>query len=632
MTVFLLLLIVIKSAVYVLVSWFIGKRILQALNCHLLFWVNTFISLLISQLTIVFLFTVYSTGFQSLMVFLPLPFLVYYFLQKRKRTVVKEHYVKSRGKLSAFIFFVVILVFNLFRINNPIIGLEYEMTSDLAFYAKAANYIGYSGVENIYLNFFQFNDIHPVLYHYGDLWHISAIQHILIIDPINAQLISWSVLWFIIWLGAVSIIESMVSKIKRKHLFIALGIFIVSGISFYIPTNTWLTKGDWWEQTILFYPKLNWVIILLIVLLLIIIKKAWNVLVTPILVIAILYLPVAPGLFIGMTVGLIFMLSLGVINKKNFFIQLFFLLFTTFLIAGFYWITAVKGNASSVNYTDYYSSPLAIKTAINILGSISIKMFLALFPFGILLLLIKQKLKNPLVVIPVFLVAGGGVAWALFHLMFDSVQLWGMIYIAITIVFIYYLLVYTFINIRNLRWYIVILIGLLFYQNISDLKSGFRQINKTFYKKVLSQIDTIDIDNKFVFFLPPSEIKNSFNKNVIVYTPLNYLIGKVKNYQPLCLSVFDIPIDTNNIYVREMEESIIWRTPFYQYAIEKWKTNPNLDIETLQLQFIEDYNVEYLIFKDEKQIPVSIKSKIMKVIIPENSEGYKFAVLNIINS
>jgi hypothetical protein len=346
-----------------------------------------------------------------------------------------------------------------------------------------------------------------------------------------------------------------------------------------------------------------------------------------IIIISVLYLPAAPGLFIGTTLVLLYFLITKRINNISFIYQLILLVITTIFIGGFYWMTSAKGSAKPGNYFEYYTSPLALKTAINILGSITVKMFLALFPFGVLLYLTKQKLKNTMIIIPALLVVGGGIAWAVFHLMFDSVQLWGMVYIAVTIVFGFYWLCYSIIKYPKTKWYIVILFLLLIFQNYNDFKSGFRKIDQRYYSEVLKEINTESPENNFVFYLPPSDIKNSFNKNVIVYTPLNYLIGKVKNYQPLCLSVFDIPIDTNNIYVREMEEGIIRRTPFYQYAIKKWKINSNLDIETLQLQFIEDYNVEYLIFKDENQIPISIKSKIMKVINPENSEGYKFAVL-----
>jgi len=152
--------------------------------------------------------------------------------------------------------------------------------------------------------------------------------------------------------------------------------------------------------------------------------------------------------------------------------------------------------------------------------------------------------------------------------------------------------------------------------------------NRTgFSKEYLSAIKT-SMDEKDkplgVYFKHESEYTNYYLK----YVRLNVLgayMEYIKPYfTPLCLSVYDIPKEAderlNALVEKEVETNI-----FYQYVLDKRKENPATTIATAQLDFIEEYNIQYAVFSEKASIPEGIQALAKEQFIDKNS-GEKFIV------
>lgn len=127
-----------------------------------------------------------------------------------------------------------------------------------------------------------------------------------------------------------------------------------------------------------------------------------------------------------------------------------------------------------------------------------------------------------------------------------------------------------------------------------------QQDEMEFYTKLKPELHLIT-NNGFAYFrnyeIP--EHRNSQYDRLMTVLPLNKIAYIVSNgyYAPYCLSVFDIPNDTDPIFDERT------KSDFWKYTQLKRKEQPLITLEDCTLLFIREKCIKYLIVESKAQLP-----------------------------
>lgn len=569
-------------------------------------FVREFTKICIGFYSIICIYSIYKTNGITInigLLLLGISFFIW--LYKNKYINNKTETIQKLFSIHSFLFLIIQLfvllfyfTFLYFKIKDPINNVNYECYGDFYIYAKIITHLNKTGIEGVFTDWYSGVIPNRNLYHFGELWFCAFFSNF-------TKQISFNVFYFQLFplclttyfLGASSLIEIYLKPQNYKTYFISILIVFICGISFYIPTTTIFTRGDWWNTSLLFQPKYFVSAIFTFYTFIFCTKYKLFPIIYIGLATIVANMVTAPSIliFIGCVILLLFVLrKITLISAIKFSLPII----VTLVFIGLYtlWIHHLNDintieKKMVANNSDTISLFIYLKTAFNCFVGQIIKSFLSLLPFIILLVISIQfkfveKLKNSIIVFIIFHLSSI-LSYAIFWNRVDAVQLWTNIYLPLSSIFCFLIVLFIFEN-RNyyIKTLLLFLIGLSFVQ--SETTKRFNIINKQFSTELIKKYNGKDA----VFFKSKDDYSSIFSKNVNMYAPCQYLIMNYEAYNPICLSIFEIPFSSTSI-LRNTEKEIIENAVFYKFVQLQKNRNEFKSIENSQIDFIKKFNVKY---------------------------------------
>lgn len=114
-----------------------------------------------------------------------------------------------------------------------------------------------------------------------------------------------------------------------------------------------------------------------------------------------------------------------------------------------------------------------------------------------------------------------------------------------------------------------------------------------------------------VFFKSGDDFTSVFTKNINLYAPYPYLNIFYPDYNPVCLSIFDIPKSDQPI-LRATEEEIIQNSTFYKFIQLQKKHQQFISVEQSQLDFIRLHRIEFAFVYRHSKLPASLEPYVLQ--------------------
>ena len=443
------------------------------------------------------------------------------------------------------------------------------------------------------------------LYHYSEM-HLTILSHFLNGSAyIQNYLFSTIPLFFtLVWYGFYTIALPFWNKKNSVFLMlISASCFFVAPIrEFVYPFQNYL-RGDIYDLVFSSYYKLSIILLFVLGLYHTINNTYYRVII--LLTLSIVYPTVLPAVIAMLAILII----LELIKRKRVAISFIICqLFVFILLALMLYIFKVKDvSGSSIGFIELYVGDISeyARTIVNITGSSICKIFLSTLPFTILLLVtIRSFIKKGLMYFigfSILLQGFGLLAWGLLFRMPDSVQLWFNIYLPIFSLLIFLALIFA---IRDKRFWVKSLGWILILANIFlhfPFKKKYSIANDQ-QKKILNKIQSYN-NNQFAFIKAPVEYNSIFAKNVSFGIIGGYFSYFNESFAPICINSTEISI------LSEWENDFVKAAPF-----TKWTNQQNAPLENLQLAFIKQHNIRFVLVSTKADIPNLIKQNAVTLL------------------
>lgn len=609
-----------------LVTYFIGHIAVAFLKIPTRYpFLNEFTKLVVSGFIIITGYSTYkSTG---ITINIGILFLAVIFLIWCKRSgylnTLKDAYPAIFTKrfipylAIQLILLLISFAFLLSKIKNPATGEIHEVFSDFYNYSKNIQNLKKTGIEAILNDWYSGIPSNRALYHFGELWQAAFYSAITFQSPFFAfyfQLFSLYLVVFI--LGAAALVEIFIHPSNKFFYLLSILILITCGISFYIPSDTFFTKGDWWNVSLTFQPKYFFPTIFVFYAL---VLTKFNKLV-PLQLVSIACIfccsVITPAVLIFTGLLLLYLFFSKRINFSSF-LQLSLISVFAVVFIGAYYLCINYLNSKHISDSQIVSAStfsfswfLYFKTAFNCFAGQLIKNAMS-FIFYILLLffLVKTKDKDnngliQILVIIVLIHIASLLSYALFNTLLDAVQLWSNIYIPLAAIFGFITVIYLIYKGSNIqRLAAAMLLFLCYYQ--ANIFYRFPIINQKYFNEVAKRYD----GGTTVFYKSGDDFISFFSKNVNLYSPSAFLIMKYDEYNPVCLSVLDIPRSKEKV-LYDGEAFIIRNSIFNKFIQVQKQHKKFVSSEQSQLDFIKDNNVKYAFTYPNATLPPNVRSMV----------------------
>jgi hypothetical protein len=492
---------------------------------------------------------------------------------------------------------------------------------DIQFYGRVAEAIGYSGIENNNVDAF-YPPTHPNAYHYFDIWTGVLFSKCFNIHPINSIVLGVYPLFSVVFAMGILLLLILLSKGKINLLLLTLisGLApFYSGFKLFYPS--FILKADIFNSSVEHSPKTLVIGFFIIFLFVLANKKSWNAFFIFSGIAAIAFINILPSLVIAVLI----LVCLFFFTKREIIIKLLpgIIIFclTILYFAVFYFIhttsvsnNSVEGNHSPLSKVSIFSIS-GCKSFINIIIGGSFQYFI-LMPFLILIggffffYRKKKAIRDTFQVVEkdffgvfITLFISGLLAWGLLYkTTLESVQFFSNLFIPLAAIFITIVLMYCMKGIFN--WVSWGLIALMLLINVYHSSSPSLFDKREW--KFLS-IFSENADSKWVNFRNLSEFNSIFNKNSIVYQPLEVLAYKFPRYSNASLNTVNIPINGVGDYVSD-ENKLVMNSPFYKFKISNEAENSFLGIEPAQLEFIKENKIKYISVSPFTDLPHALQN------------------------
>ena len=612
-------LVVLVNFLIVLAIYFLGGLLLKALNLTSNNKAkNNFISLLAGYTILVTIISIVVTkGVTSFIALLPI--LLYLLKTKKENSNKKEVWQIDNLKsvviaLFSFTTVTTLLQFFIYTGFNKEGSFIPEIHNDYIFYSNVSAHILQTGHENYYLN----STVSGLfLYHYSEMY-LTIFAHFLKGGAFiqNYLFGTMPILFTLVWYGFYSIAITIWSN--RSSLFLmvfsACCFFLAPIREFVYPFQHYLA-GDVYDLVFTNYYKLA-IILLFAIGLYHTINNATNRTII-LLTLGIVYPTILPAVLATLSIQIL----VDIIRKQRIDILLLICqLFVFVLLASMLYFFKVKiADKSSVSAIDLYIGNISeyIKTIINIGGSSVCKIMLTTLPITLLLFsniaLFKKNGLLFFIGFSLLLQAFGLLAWGLLFRMPDSVQLWFNIYLPVVAIIIYLVLIYAINDYRNwvkLFGWIFLLTNVLLH---FPIKESFSLINNQ-QKDIINKIQSHP-NNRFAFIKAPSEYNSIFDKNVSFGIIGSYLSYFNESYAPVCINTSEIPIQS------EWEKGFVKTAPF-----SKWLEDKNGSLEKLQLDYIKENKIRFVLISTKANVPGLIKQNAVSIL---NDSRNNFRLIEI---
>jgi hypothetical protein len=125
----------------------------------------------------------------------------------------------------------------------------------------------------------------------------------------------------------------------------------------------------------------------------------------------------------------------------------------------------------------------------------------------------------------------------------------------------------------------------------SFIHKGKKPINQNYILNVVNQ--TKNLNQNCAFLYHKIDYSTYFSKISNYSTPAKYLALYDCRINPISLSIFEIPIDSNST-TYDAEKKLVETSIFFRYVEDKKKNGLFTSIEDAQIDFIKEHNIQYL--------------------------------------
>lgn len=624
--------------IFILLLYFAGGYILKALNINLSnFYVAVFtkITLAVTLVTIISA-VCYTNGVTVMIVILPILF-VLYLINKGKQTnkqITENTFPGITILISLFVGVNAVFLLKYYLIYNPDGDLPLAPHGDVVFYSNLTDFLMKFGNENSSLDYIYPAGCSP--YHYFELWLTALLKQLTGLNTgLLLVLITYSFGPILIWLGLCAVL-SQFKKISVPDIFFCLSGVFLTGICFDFYTKVGFMQNiGVFTYNSINYNKLFPVYIYVISALLFFLNKKNTS--------AVLCLLILPVVFISTSISLFTALSLWVLiefirNKKLDKVSAFMIFFVAASIYLFYKLAPeihTHVSADFSNTVNKLTDFLFLKTCFNIFVGSTLQFILLFVPFLVLYFInektkISDILKNSVLYLIFFVYVFSLIGWALLHENNTTVQVFTNITLVVFNVMAFYILAKVWSKPEKLKWYSFLFLFLFVLNGlkISFTDDGGRLFyyqSNVYLEEIYKESNNLSLRGAFIYTSEDYKATqfgyvSNFSK------PGNYLIYSKKTTFPLSISPHNYILSEDKM-LAAIERSSLVNTPFWKY-VEEQKLNGKFEsIEKSQLQFIEEFKINYLICTKDVALSDLLKQKIKKVIT-DNKTGERFCFLN----
>jgi hypothetical protein len=479
---------------------------------------------------------------------------------------------------------------------------------DSVFYAKMSKYLLDTGIENATLDYI-FLDATPGPYHYFDLWANSFLLWISGHNAVELVVFStYTVGAILIYAGLVSILEryrkiDIIQKLLAVVLIFSSGLYLGNLISFpFIESTSVFTRH------VVNYSKLFPIFSIVILLFHLHLDKQPRLFISVLLILPLINISTAPGAFV---LAGIFVLTWLKADKRMA-IEAAVKLMLVAIFIGFFYTMGKKAAPGPVfQITDYLETSF-LRTVLNIVGGAAIQQAIIFAPLFLLPAIFFRQFglyRLTQYLIPLVVYFAFIIPWSLFHRNPNSVQLFSNAFVPFAGYFAIFIVLHLTTKknssaFQKITGTIILLSFPLaaIYNDINErislrpfFSSGPSKELITFFNTVKNPVgvyfsDRYDWASKSTVFASSDIFFQQF-------------VDRPK-FHSISLSVFEIPIDTgiHKVFEQKMiESSIFWK---FAHASPDFDRS---DISKYQRQFIEQYNVDYIITSIGYPLPDDVK-------------------------
>jgi hypothetical protein len=505
---------------------------------------------------------------------------------------------------------------------------------DHVFYAKVSEYLLQFGVETSRLEYIFPETIRVQPYHFFELWLNAGFLKLFGGSSVSLLvLITYTLGLSLVWLGLCAIAEQYFKVTPGIKLLCLLGLFLM-GVNY--PYYSILLKNGFPINASVFdYAKLFPVYLFFIAALLLSNRNKIMAALTMLLGLPLLTIIAAPATFLS-----IGFYSLILFWKRER-VQGIRLGLATLAVGLFLaWFYSRTATSSTTPYGRYlFSNSNGIFSFQNFF--VGVKLFVTiclmicvLYMFHWVLILSFGKFKSLKVLAAnrffsiglIFLFSGLG-SWVFLSSMLNALQFFSNVSIPVI-----NLLVFTglLISLRLTRYraQLVICFMFIFLMNFSVniARLFFRPVQSPKYvETVLKRTQNLNPVGGFI--KASSDYGSVFLKASNVYPAGTFmnLSPEHSDFHAVNLSVFDIPVDTSAAR-KALEQQMVENTSFYQFVKQQKQNGTFTTIAQSQAQFVQQYNIEYILVSKAGKLPATLISKVEAPVVDPFS-GEKFYLL-----
>lgn len=608
---------------------------------------------MLGLLSIIFIYAVWITNFNTIMFGFPLVAVLSY-LRIYRNNHQSNFCVKSiinngsiKGLLIGLSFGVCFFFFQAsFFYSTPFNNVPHG--DYVGYYAKIIDFLNYEGVESrtkaLYL-ILNSNDS-PSPYHYPELWMAAMISEFLGVLSVESFTIAvHSILASILVIGMLALSSRISNSLLLK--IVSIFFIFVSGISLFniLPQTQSYIFAIGWNPKVMFVSILFiWGINLMIG------NNRYYYL--PLLLLPIVNMALAPAVFIS----LVLLALINIVYKRLNIRYNALVILDCFIIAGFIFVFYYlnSGQESSGDFNLQFlkegllydiTKPLKI-----IMGSFVIMLNIyVIYALPILLLLLINKtkllnglarLKNAIILFSLMLFSGI-ISWSFTHPVHDSMQFFYMPVILFLNIILFLIYAIGFNLLQDEKKYynyvysafifILILYNLIMLNSTSFYK--FSKLTDTysveFLHQVKSELSAVETDNEInLIGYISSNQSGSYWHALAVRSGGYYLSMLTSNFYNINLNSLNTNLDGFDFYSINRIKSTIENSALYNYAKINAENYTGNDIQRLQFGFVMDNNIKILHLDRGTELPNLFEPYIESIIEDEKS-GHKLVFLNM---
>lgn len=474
------------------------------------------------------------------------------------------------------------------KIKDPLVQQTYIVNGDFYSYGTVIEHLNKTGIEGFFFDWKSGIDPPRTLYHFGDHWYAAFYTWLTNQNAFFTfyfQLFSHTLVVY--FLGACALIEVFIRPQNKLFYFYAITILITCGLSFYIPRTTLFTRGDWWDMGLISQPKYLFpAIFIFYSLILLRFQK-----IAPVILIALAVVitctVAAPAILISIGIYLLYLVTFHKITLNNFIRYSLIILSGCIFLGVYTWSIHIINDKNTLPDTlpphpISFSGFHYFKTLINSFAGQVIKSIMSLLPYLLLFFIVMRKKirDNDLVGLAIlfFIIHISSIAaYAVFSNLFDAVQLWTIVYVPLTGIAFFLMMGYI---LAENNFIVKILVAVLIILSVKQAAIFSRgpKINEKFTSEVRNIYD----GSTMVYFKSKDDFTTFFTKNINMYGPCGFLKMYYKEYNPVCLTYFEIPKSETEV-LRRTEDEYIANAAFYKFVQLQKMHHQYISMEQSQL-------------------------------------------------